>query len=314
MIVIERETPRLLGRQVIALFGHGLIGRSITAALGRQARYAHLPFAWGDQKARVHALNSIERHILNHSAGPLNASRLDLIWAAGRSGFDASDQQVAAEMTAYSEIVSFAARLQVSLPDAHHAFHLLSSAGGLFNGQRNVGRSSVPSATNPYGRAKLEQETQLHLALPNIQRLVYRPSSVYGFSGPGTRLGLVSALIHNSIRHQTSRIFGNPHTIRDYVLNSDIGKFIRARLDDPDRRPETYLLVSGKPTTIFEALQKISQVMGRRVYCRFENVRSNAADISFSPAALPRSWQPTDIKTGIQLTARALMASHVSPR
>ena len=59
--------------------------------------------------------------------------------------------------------------------------------------------------------------------LPHTQRLIYRPSSVYGFAGPGTRFGLVAALIHNSIRHRTSRIFGNPHTIRDYVLNADVG-------------------------------------------------------------------------------------------
>src|ERR1041385_672024 len=102
---------------------------------------------------------------------------------------------------AFGEIVSFTGRLQHSLPDAHHAFHLLSSAGGLYNGQRNVGRDSVPFATNPYGRAKLEQERQLHLALAHTQRMIYRPASVYGFAGPGTRLGLVAALIHNSIRH-----------------------------------------------------------------------------------------------------------------
>jgi hypothetical protein len=37
-------------RPVIALFGHGLIGRSITAALGKskQARWASLPFTWDD--------------------------------------------------------------------------------------------------------------------------------------------------------------------------------------------------------------------------------------------------------------------------
>ena len=316
MIMVEREAPLTRGGQVIALFGHGLIGRSITAALGKskQARWASLPFTWDDGQARTRELNTIERRILDRPAGHPHVARVDVIWAAGRSGFDASDEQAAAELMVFGEIVSFAARLQNSLPDAHHAFHLLSSAGGLYNGQRNVGRASVPCATNPYGRAKLEQERQLHLALPHTQRLIYRPSSVYGFAGPGTRLGLVAALIHNSIRHRTSRIFGNPHTIRDYVLNADVGKFIRDRLDDPERRPGTFLLVSGKPTTIFEILQKVSQVVGRRVYHRFDNTPSNATDISFSRAALPRSWQPTDIETGIRLTARALMHSHVSPR
>jgi len=316
MIVIEREAAPTPDGQIIALFGHGLIGRSIMAALGqsRQARIVSLPFTWDDAQARAGELHTIERRILARPAGQPKVARVDVIWAAGRSGFEASSEQTAAELTAFGEILSFAARLQNSLPDAHHAFHLLSSAGGLYNGQRNVGCDSVPFATNPYGRAKLEQESHLHLALPHTQRLIYRPASVYGFAGPGTRLGLVAALIHNSIRHQTSRIFGSPHTIRDYVLNLDVGKFIRDRLDDPERRPGTFLLVSGKPTTIFEILQTVGQVLGRRVYHRFENTPSNAADISFSHAALPRSWQPTDIETGIRLTARALMDVHVSPR
>ena len=317
MILVERATPLPRGgSQAIALFGHGLIGRSITAALGknRQVRMASLPFTWDDAQARTRELHAIERRILDRAAGHPHLDRVDLIWAAGRSGFDAPDEQTAAELAVFGEIVSFAARLQDSSPDARHAFHLLSSAGGLYNGQRNVGRASVPRATNPYGHAKLKQERQLHLALSHTQRLIYRPGSVYGFAGPGTRLGLVAALIHNSIRHQTSRIFGNPHTIRDYVLNADVGKFIRDRLDDPELRPGTFLLVSGKPTTIFEILEKVSHVVGRRVYHRFDNAPSNAADISFSRAALPRSWQPTDIETGIRLTARALMHSHVAPR
>ena len=316
MIMVEREAPLTRGDQVIALFGHGLIGRSITAAIGKskQARWTRLPFTWDDGLAQPHELDTIERRILNRPAGQPHVVRVDVIWAAGRSGFEASDEQTATELMVFSEIVSFAARLQNSLPDTHHAFHLLSSAGGLYNGQRNVGRANLPCATNPYGRAKLEQERQLHLGLPHTQRLIYRPSSVYGFAGPGTRLGLVAALIHNSIRHRTSRIFGNPNTIRDYVLNADVGKFIRDRLDDPERRPGTFLLVSGKPTTVFEMMQKVSQVVGGRLYHRFDNIPSNATDISFSRAALPRSWQPTDIETGIRLTARALMQSYVSPR
>ena len=316
MIVIEREAAPTRGGQNIALFGHGLIGRSITVALGvsRQARIASLPFSWNDIQARAGELQTIERRILDRPAGQPQVARVDVIWAAGRSGFDASSQQTAAELVLFGEILSFAGRLQNSLPDAHHAFHLLSSAGGLYNGQRNVGCDSVPFATNPYGRAKLEQERHLHLALPHMQRLIYRPASVYGFAGPGTRLGLVAALIHNSIRHQTSRIYGSPNTIRDYVLSLDIGKFVRDRLDDSERRPGTFLLVSGKPTTIFEILQTVSKVLGRRVYHRFENIPSNAADISFSHSALPRFWQPTDVETGIRLTARALMDIHVSPR
>jgi len=99
MIMVEREAPLTRGDQVIALFGHGLIGRSITAAIGksRQARWATLPFTWDDGQARPHELDTIERRILDRPAGHPHVARVDVIWAAGRSGFEASDDQTATD-------------------------------------------------------------------------------------------------------------------------------------------------------------------------------------------------------------------------
>ena len=47
-------------------------------------------------------------------------------------------------------------------------FFLVSSAGGLFEGQRNVGDRSQPSPMRPYGFLKLRQEKLLQDAPPAL--------------------------------------------------------------------------------------------------------------------------------------------------
>ena len=308
-MMIERAASGLgsPGRQLVVLFGHGLIGRSIVAALTRTgaAERVDFRFSWDESRAWAGELDAVARDVLSSSQSTA-ISCIDMIWAAGRSGFGASEAEAAAELAAFDQVLAFAARLQDALPHAHHAFHLVSSAGGLYSGQRNVDGTTVPHPTNPYGRAKIEQESRLHLTLPQARRLIYRPSSVYGFSGFGTRVGLITALIQNSIRHRTSRIYGSLHTIRDYVLNADVGDFIARQLAAPDKPSETFILASGKPSAIFEILHKVGRVIGRHPYCNFENVRSNADDMSFARSALPPSFRPTDLETGIRRTARQL--------
>ena len=98
------------------------------------------------------------------------------------------------------------------------------------------------------------------------------------------------------------------------MLNTDVGQFVSERLADPDERSEKFILASGKPTTIFEVLHKVGKVVGRHAYCKFESIRSNASDMSFSRSVLPPSWRPTDIETGIRHTARRLMDTYVSSR
>src|SRR6185437_6053098 len=197
-------------------------------------------------------------------------------------------------------------------PDAQHSFHLISSAGGLFEGQKHVDRTSVPRPLRPYGHAKLEQERLLSRLPGQTRKIIYRLSSVYGFSGTGTRFGLVNTIIQNSVRRQSSNIFGNLHTIRDYVLVSDIGQFVADRLRHLDLNSHIFSLASGKPTTIFEMLKRMEKIVGRRFFYTFDSVRKNATDMSFSPAILPQFWQPTDLETGLRKTARSLVSSSLA--
>jgi UDP-glucose 4-epimerase len=317
MIVVERTDERFgpRRRQIVALFGAGLIGRSILTAFGKggAVKARELPFTWNAEHRQLGELETIQQYILasyeDATISPVTA--IDIVWAAGRSGFASPKDQTLPEVRAFEKILFFGLQLLGYTADARHSFHFISSAGGLFEGQRHVGQANLARPLRPYGHAKMQQERLLSGLPAPIRKMIYRPSSVYGFSGKGLRLGLVSTLVQNTIRHQASKIFGNSLTIRDYVLASDVGEFIAGRLRDFDKTSGIFTLASGKPTTIFEVLTRIERILGRKTFHAFDKARTNAMDICFSPAILPHGWHPTDLETGLRQTVHSLILHQV---
>ena len=317
MILIEtRENEgEHRGRGAIALFGVGLIGRSILSAIGTGAhKTRELPFSWNGEHDQTQELDVIQKNIFSAYDEDVTQpiSRFDIVWAAGHAGFDSLENWVIPEVRAFEKVLSFSLQLQRRAPNARHSFHLISSAGGLFEGQKHVDGTNVPRPLRPYGHAKLQQERLLSRLPGQTRKIIYRLTSVYGFSGTGTRFGLVNTIIQNSVRRQSSSIFGNLQTIRDYVLVSDIGQFVAGRLRDLDLNSHIFSLASGKPTTIFEMLKRIEKIVGRKLFYTLDNVKTNVADMSFSPAILPQFWQPTDLETGLRKTVRSLMSSSLA--
>jgi UDP-glucose 4-epimerase len=305
-------------RHVVALFGMGLVGRAIGASLLRLSDWTvqEFPFSWTAPPQRTADRRQIEQFLvcatpLTEGGDAYEIGRLDIVWAAGRAGFASSQADVEQELEAFQDVLMISEHICQQAPMAQHAFHLFSSAGGLFEGQRQVNRESTPEPRRPYGVLKLEQEKHLAATSQNVAKLIYRPSSVYGYSGTGLRVGLVSALVQNGIRHRVSRIFGEPHTIRDYVLASDIGSFLAKTLIAPPSRSQVFLLASGKPSSMFEMLHKIEETVGRKLYCQFDSQPSNASHISFCKSALPAAWVPTDLDTGIRQTALQLSGAFI---
>lgn len=319
MIILERPVvvDGGLARHLIVLFGLGLIGRSIATYAKTIFGFGHHTFdySWGQPTQRSLHSHTIEASILVAARPcPENQTELqkiDFVWAAGKAGFGSSWADIEPELDAFKDVLALCERVSGQLPNIRHAFHLVSSAGGLFEGQRHVNRLSAPSPVRDYGLAKLRQEECLTAASPHIVKLIYRPSSVYGFAGSGVRLGLINTLVQNVSRSKVSHIFGGPHTIRDYVLISDIGKFIVEQMHEPRDGLNTFLLASGKPSSMIEILHKIEAVVGRKIYLQFDLNPSNSSHNSFCQSALPSGWQPTDLTTGIQQTAQQLMNSFV---
>ena len=185
------------------------------------------------------------------------------------------------------------------------AFHLVSSAGGLFEGQRHVDAASLPKPLRPYGAAKLRQEGLL-LGLQGVAPRIYRPASLYGTPRPSGRAGLIATLLENARLNRVTTISGDAGTLRDYVLVDDAARFIARQVHEGGALSRA-LLASGKPSSIAEVLSAVAARIGRQPYVRYTTQRSNALDMSYRASALPPGWSPADLRTGI---ARAAGRQH----
>ena len=105
---------------------------------------------------------------------------LAVIWSAGDASFHSSDREVAEEQTIFTESVGVVQNLRELVKPTRFGFHFISSAGGLFEGQRAVDFNSAPAPLRPYGRLKLAQEEALSSSFDSGELACYRPSSVYG--------------------------------------------------------------------------------------------------------------------------------------
>lgn len=304
LIWIDKHEDRD-GAKVILLFGAGLIGSSIVENVQKNLNFEveDCLFDWNNMELRVSQSAIIQRKILENEA-PLNS--LEVIWSAGRAGFSANVDELMQESCSFEDVLRLSGTLAELLPWVRHRFHLISSAGGLFEGQRLVNRNSKPKPMRPYGIAKLQQEDLLRELPANILCSIYRPSSVYGRSLRGGRSGLISVLADNALRHRISHIYGNINTLRDYVFVGDIGKFITSRLFQEGVAAGNFVLASSKPTTIAEIIQTIERAIICRLKIRFDNQAWNADHISFSSEVLPMDWQPTSLETGVRITLQTL--------
>lgn len=308
ILTIRREHGSTDAAQSVVIFGSGLIGRSILGALAKRGQTENtlLPLSWTERKARTPQLDAMGSRLRELPAG----ATIDVIWAAGRAGFTASQGETAQEREAFTDVMEWLRGLSQQLSGRALTLHVVSSAGGLYEGQRFVDADSVPRPLRPYGDLKLAQEGIARTLCDTIPLNVYRPSTVYGTHGQKERSGLVNTLIMNAKTHTVSRIFGGLDTIRDYVLAGDVGKFIAAQTGRPITQSLTFLLASGKPAALGEILSLIERILGRPLLIGLDPVPSNARHITFRPSALPVGWHSTDIETGIRQVMRQLSATY----
>ncbi len=300
-------------RSVVVLFGLGVVGGSIREHLllnGFRPLYAPL-MHWGNKESFQDDLRLLDDRLTDLAHHESAATKLRIVWAAGKAGFSASEDDTVGEWINYEQTLSMFTTQWVPRFPQGASFFLVSSAGGLFEGQRNVGDRSQPSPMRPYGFLKLRQEKLLQDAPPAFQRYIYRLSSVYGYIEPSKRMGLVPTLLLNGIRYGVSRVLGNISTLRDYISSDDVGKFICGEVlsADPVASGRPVFLAAGKPTSISEVKVLIERMIGRKLYISYDYNQTNFLDITFSSGALPERWQSVDLGVGInRVYARYLTA------
>lgn len=310
MIVFDRSGRHdAYAWRSVGLFGLGTVGRAIQDAIEPDLTMVPsvLPFDWSNASMRTGQSEAIAAEFQRRASQRGGAGRVDLIWAAGRAGMMTTSAETPSELAAFKDFIGIGDILLARFTDLTLTYHVVSSAGALFEGQRWVGRDTQPQPRLPYGILKFDQERLLTGVTPRAGAIAYRPSSVYGYSGPGTRLGLIPVLIKNTYDGKMSFIFARADSIRDYVLAADVGKFIATQLDCPPQTRASYVLASGRPAAIFEIARRIEHILRRKSYLRFATQHANASDNSYLPSALPAGWHPTPLDSGLRLTARRIL-------
>lgn len=308
--MIVATLPSKDGPHEVLLFGTGLIGSAVLAALAPGARVLRtVPYDWTDDTARRRAHPEIVASLSQE------ARAVSVVWTGGRSGFGSGPEDMARETSLVEEVLDLADATRGRAPASRHAIHLMSSAGGLFEGQTFCDARSTPAPRRPYGEGKLNQECLARARGGEARIHVFRPSSVYGVS-PSGRVGLITALIGNALRGATTKIMGRPSTLRDYVHAGDVGRFVARKVMNTGAGADgatgcgTYLLAQGRPAAMSEVIARVEHVLNLRLGLQFDPDPGNARNMSFRSSALPDGWRQIDLATGIALVAQRLRQDH----
>ncbi len=292
-LIIYNESICFQNR-IIVIIGNGFIGSALSEKLFKidNAIIHDLKIDWLNyekiQSRIIEALELIDKtkHV-----------QVDWIWSAGKTGFSSTKEENDKELRIFSSIITVIKNNNVK---NLFNFHLISSAGGLFEGQINITKNSIPTPKRPYGELKLIQENLVAQFFPD-KHTIYRLSSVYGNSNKNQRIGLITALIRNAMTCKSTTIQGSFDTKRDFVCVNDIANFIVDKIALNIKEDDAlFYLVSGKPTTIFEIISIIKKITNSKVMYTLNFSLQNNEQIVFSPNLLHPDWSSTSIETSIR--------------
>jgi len=304
------------GASYAVVFGVGLIGTYLIQNLFKHHYRItrSFSFSWQDpflrKKEKADILHCLQHFLKNLPDSAVQATdspcRIDFVWCAGKGGFAMEQIETQSEMDAFSEVLEMALTVSRENPSCLVRFHMISSAGGLYEGQRNVDDNSPPTPKRPYAFLKLAQEKALG-DCGDMARFIYRVTSIYGFAGLNRRLGLIPTLLWNGSRNRVSTIFGAPETLRDYVWAGDLGAFMAGMIASEEHKSARFVLASGKPSALFEVLNRVEKVLNKRLFCHYVKTNKNAEHNTFSMRIRPMGWNTMDFGTGIRKTYQAMV-------
>lgn len=305
-ILTRHSTNQTSAPSIVLQLGLGLVGQSIFKSL-RASGYEKVYSAkldWGDRAGITSKLAAAGEEIKKIAAST-SAHNIHILWSAGKGGFGSELLDFDDETFAFNTLIFLTRELTGYFPQSV-CFHLISSAGGLFEGQRCVDANSKPNPLRPYGQVKLEQEGKVWRLPDSIGKQIYRPSSVYGYNHAGGRMGLVVALVKKGLQGVPVHIYGRSDTLRDFVFVDDIGDFVSRKVSGGTRQYSTYFLTGGKPTSMFEMISTVQKILGKRLFFRFQPGPNNTLHMSFKRTVFPEGWSPTINAIGLKKTAQLI--------
>ncbi len=291
-------------KKIVLLFGLGLIGNEIFVNLIRHGyNYKSHDFDWVDrskQEAQARELAIEVQGIIKSTVAVQPAAvDINIIWAAGKAGFSSLEDETLTEEISFRNVLEFYKKLTETHAFGRVVFHLLSSAGGLFESQNHITLRSSPSPRRAYGHLKLKLEDLLIECSDSASRNIYRPSSVYGPLNMG-RTGIIPTLIKNGLLNKEVQILGSMDTLRDYVFSGDIGAYVTKKIISHKKEGGIHFLVSGKPTSLLQLKNTTERILNKKIYICSNLADSNAENITFDQSCRPSDWNPIELNLGIR--------------
>lgn len=302
MQILSTKTKSPAGGHLVLIFGLGMIGSAIRDSLldFEYHLMAKIEFDWQDTQQRDSAFSLIETSCLAYAPRP---DRVSVVWSAGKGAFHSTQDELSRENIPFMETVNFVLKLRKILESARLDFHYISSAGGLFEGQRVINDKSIPAPVRPYGRLKLAQEQVLRNSFNMNEIAFYRPSSVYGPMVQKTQQGLINNLVNNARNRRVTVLDAHVMALRDYVFSGDIGGFVAKRVRSGNAGVNcspVHFLVSSRCSSIFEVVHKIERTLNLSLQFRYDESFGNNNNITFSDSVLPHGWSPSTLDVGIR--------------
>jgi len=232
----------------IIQIGFGLIGTAIDQALSPyHSTLATHQVQWQSIDSTINQLEDLFESLQG-------LTHLEIIWAAGKAGFSTDDDTVDSELDLFRRLLE---GLKLNAAAYITRFWMMSSAGGLHEGQTCISSAHEIRHLRPYSRLKYQQEQIVTRLFPN--HLICRISSVYTVDNLSGRLGLLPVLMLNGIQHKVSTLVGNESTLRDYVLDKDIAASISHQITQQTGVTGIHYFVNGSPTSIKTIKEKIER-------------------------------------------------------
>ena len=282
-------------------FGIGLLGTAIKKIILKKefSENIHLSSYQFDWQKIEYTSISLADFFKTNAENLSKLKELHIIWSAGKAGFSATKSQAEYQLHQFkltlNQLIS-----ALNKQNINPIFHLMSSGGGLFEGQTLIEQSSVPKPQRPYGEMKLAEEQFLLKHPSSVAVNIYRLSSVYSVDVLDKRKGLMNILMENGLKHRVSTIFGQENTIRDYVLDKDIAKFLIAKIYNNEATGGIFCLASGKPSTIFEIRKQIEKILNKKIFISFSPVVSNAANMSYAHTIIAKGFKAENQNTSLK--------------
>lgn len=305
----------------------GLLGRSIGARLRSDRRWHVIddaPLPWHDLDALAEAAADRAQRMIQQATS--TGTRWAVFWTAGTVVTSSAPEAVAREFRQFEIVLgAIAEALGTGPATGSGAVFFSSSAGGVYAGASDppFDESTPPAPLSPYGRMKLDAETELASFTERaaVSTVVGRISNLYG---PGQQLAKMQGLISHLARSQYSAtptsLYVPLDTLRDYLYVDDaaslIADLVHRALDEADQRGPIHVVknvIRGQAVSISALLgyvRTVTKGTPRVVSAASPSAGFQAVDLRLASVTWPEldRREFTTLPAGLQATMADVLA------